>query len=100
MPVFGRTELRGGALRILDDLQHRGGVGRLLERGTKIFVVKQLCDIRERMQVFLKLALRHEEEHYQVNRLIIEGIEVYSLSRPAKRTDHFVNQIGRRMGNT
>ena len=58
-----------------DDLEHRVGVRSLFEGLTEICFVEQLGDIGQRVQVFLKLALRYKEEHYQVDRLIIQGIE-------------------------
>src|SRR3569623_298425 len=53
------TRHRSGAcfLRILDDLHHSLRIGCLLQGRTKIFIVKKLRDIRERVEMILELAL-------------------------------------------
>ena len=79
--------------RVLDDLDHRVGVGRLFERDPEIFIVKTLGDIGEGVEMFLELALRNQKQHHQMNGLIIECVEIHAFGRPAERAHYFVNQI-------
>ena len=63
----------------LDDFHHRIGVGRRFKRLTKIFVVKEFCDVGQCVKMFLKLALRNEKEHDEIDGLIVERVEVDSF---------------------
>src|SRR6267154_1066013 len=85
--------------KFLDDLVHRGGVRRFLQRLAKILLMQQLGDIRERMKMLLKLPLRHQEQHHQVNRLIVQRIKIDPLLRPPKRSYHLIDQVRGRMRN-
>ena len=69
---------KGGRLfsaLIPDDLQHRLGIGRLLQRLAKLGFVKKLGDIGQGMEVLLELPLRNQEQHDQVHRLIVLGVK-------------------------
>ena len=69
---------------ITDDVEHRFGIRGLLEGLSKFGLMEELGNIRQRMKMFLKLALGHEEKHHQVHRLIIERIKIYPFFRPAQ----------------
>src|ERR1035441_4015917 len=77
-----------------DDLQHGVGVGRLLQGLAKFGFVEELGDIGQGVKVLLKLTLRHEEEHDQLDRLIVQGIEVDACLRAAQGADYFADQVG------
>jgi len=47
--------------------------------------------------MFLELALGNQEQHDQVNGLIVQRVEVDALLGPAKRAHHFVDQVRRSM---
>ena len=66
----------------------------MFERLAELFVVQQLGDVCQRVQVFLKLALRHEKQHYQIHWLIIQRLKIDTLGRTPQRADHFINEIG------
>ena len=38
---------------------------------------------------------RHQEEHDQIDRLIVQGVEINSLRRAAQGADYFRNQVRR-----
>ena len=82
-----------------DDAQHRVRIGRLFERLAKFGFMKELRDVRQRVEMFLKLTLRNEKKHDEIHRLIVERVEVDARARTAQRTDDFANQIRRGMGN-
>ncbi len=63
---------------LADDLEHGLGVRRLLESLAEIGFVKEFGNIGEGMQVLLKLALRHEEQYNQVDRLVIQRVELHA----------------------
>ncbi len=84
----------------LDDLHHSIGIRRLFEGLTKFFVVKELGDVGEGVEMFLKLTLRNEKEHDEVDRLIIERIEVHTGSGSPKGADHFINKVSRSVWNS
>ncbi len=65
----------------------------MLERLAELFIVQQLGDVRQRVQVFLKLALRHEKQHHQIHRLIIQRLKIDTLGRAPQRADDFVDEI-------
>ena len=50
--------------------------------------------LAERVEVFLKLTLGNEEEHDEVDRLIVERVEVDPFLRSPQRADDLVDQIG------
>lgn len=77
-----------------DRLQHRFGIGGLFEGLTEFGFVKNLGDVGEGVEVFLKLTLGNEEKHDEVHRLIVERVEVDPFLRAAQRTDDFRDQIG------
>ena len=76
-------------------LQHGLGVRRLFEGLAEFRFVQQLGDIGQGVEMLLELALRHQEEHDQVDRLVVQGIEVDAFLRAAQRADHFIDQIRR-----
>jgi hypothetical protein len=76
-------------------IEHHVGVGRLFERLAEFGFVQELRDVGERVEVFLELSLRHEKEHDELHRLIVECVEVDAFGRAAERADDFKNQIGR-----
>ena len=52
------------------------------------------------MEMFLKLTLGNQKEHYELHRLIVERVEVDAFARAAQRADYFKNQIRRSVRNT
>ena len=81
--------------RLADDLEHGVGIGGLFEGLAEFGFVQQLGDVGQGVEVLLELALRHQEEHDQVDRLVVQGVEVHALLRAAQRADHLVDQVGR-----
>jgi hypothetical protein len=79
---------------IADYLEHGFGVGGLLERLAEFGAMQQFGDIGEGMEMFLELALRDEEEHDQVNGLIVERVEVDAGAGTAKGSDDFIDEVG------
>jgi len=71
----------------------------LFEFLAKFFDVKQLGDVGQGVKVFLKLALRHKEEHDQIDGLVVERVEIDAFGGPAQSADHFGDQVGRGMGD-
>ena len=97
---------RGGSGRLnfcsgfLDDgAIHGFGVRGLFERFAKIFFMERFGDAGEGVEVFLELSLRHEEEHGEVDRLIIERFEIDPLRGASENSHHVADQIGGGMGN-
>ena len=56
--------------------------------------MKELGNIGQRVEMFLELALRDEEEHHQVDGLIVQGVEIDALLGAAEGADDFVDQVG------
>ena len=84
---------RGGRLAAsfpglsLDDLVHGLGIGSHFERLAKLLSVQQFGDLGQGVQVFLELALRHQEKHHQIHRLVVQGIEaIPRVDRPKAPT--------------
>ena len=68
-------EMRGERLLLAlltDGLEHRVGIGGLFQGVAEFGFVEELGDVGESMEMFLKLTLRHQEQHDQVHRLIVE----------------------------
>lgn len=84
----------------LDGFEHGLGVGRLVQGLAEFGLVQQLGDVGQRVQVLLKLALRHEEEHHQIHRLIVQRVEIAAFAGAAQRADDFGDQIGGGMRNS
>ena len=84
---------------LLDNFVHGGGIGGLLKLLSKFLDVKKLGDIGQGVEMFLELALRHQEEHDQIDGLIIQRVKVDPGDRAAHRPDDFLDQIGRGMGD-
>src|SRR6266850_5493318 len=84
---------------IADDLQHFIPIRRLFEGLAKFRLVQELGNISQRVKMFLELALGNQEQHDQVNGLIVQRVEVDALLGPAKRAHHFVDQVRRSMRN-
>ena len=82
---------------LANDLEHGFGIGGLFEGGAEFGFVQEFCDVRERVQVFLKLTLRDEKEHDEIYRLIIERIEIHAFARAAERADDFTDEIRARV---
>ena len=102
--AWGPTGSQGAALTprpalpfpmLLDDREHGFAVGRLFQGLAKIGAVEEFGDVGERVEVFLELALRHEEEHDEIDRLIVQGVKVHAFLGSAERADDFVNQVRR-----
>ncbi len=51
----------------------------------KFLEVKKFGDIGQGVEMFLELALRHQEEHHQIHRLIIQRVKTYPLARTSDR---------------
>ena len=51
------------------------------------------------MKMLLKLSLRHKEEHDQIDRLIVQRVEIDALGRAAQCADDFLDQVRRGVGN-
>ena len=84
---------------LFDGAQHRFGVGSLFEGLTEFCFVKNLGDVGERVEMFLKLTLGNEEKHDEIYGLIVERVEVDTFLRATESTDDFGDQIGRCVGN-
>ena len=56
--------------------------------------MKQLGDIGKGVEVFLELALGHQEQHHELDRLIVQGVETNALFGTAESADNLVNQVG------
>src|SRR5438105_4172110 len=56
---------------VLDNSEHRGGVRRLHQGLAKFGPMQVLGNVGQRVQMFLKLPLWHQEKHCQVHRLIV-----------------------------
>jgi hypothetical protein len=80
---------------LFDDGQHGVGVGRFFEGFPEFGLVQQFGNVRERVEMLLELSLRHEEEHDEFYRLVVERVEVDALRGAAQRADNLVNQIRR-----
>src|SRR5215472_11588110 len=85
---------------LLDDIEHRLGVRGLFERLAEIGFVEELGNVGERVKMLLKLTLRHEEQHDELDRLVVERIEVDPFLGTAQRADDFVNQVRRSVRDT
>ena len=89
---------RGWELNLLfpelpDDGEHGVGVGGFFEVFAEIGLVQKLGDVGERVEMLLKLTLGNEEDHDELDRLVIERVEVHAGAGSAEGTDDFVNQI-------
>src|SRR5687768_7800695 len=51
------------------------------------------------MEMFLELALGNEKKHYKVNGFVVQGIKIDAFGGAAEGANHFINQIGARVGN-
>ena len=78
---------------LTNNLEHGFGVGGLFERGAKFGFVQEFGDVRECVEVFLKLTLRDEKEHDEIHGLIVESVEVHALARAAQRADDFGDEV-------
>ena len=85
MPAYSQMSLRDKDFRhsrtpaspfalVPNDLQHGCGVGRLFEGLPELGFVQEFGNIGQGVQMFLELTLRHQEQHHQVNRLIVQRI--------------------------
>jgi hypothetical protein len=54
-----------------------------------ILFTEQLGEIGQRVQMLLELALRHEEQHHQIDRFAVQRVELNSFARTSNRPDHF-----------
>jgi hypothetical protein len=82
-----------------DHLEHGSGIRGLLERLAEFGSVKEFGDVGECVEVLLKLALRDEEKHDEIDRLIVEGVELNSFAGAAEGADDFADKIGGGVGN-
>ena len=78
-----------------DDVEHGVGVGGFFEGLAEFGPVQQFRDVGERVEMFLKLALRHEEEHDELDGLVVERVEIDAFARAAERADDLEHQIRR-----
>ena len=62
-------------LVVPDELENGGGVRRLPQGLTNLGMLKELRNASHGVKVLLELALRDEEENYEIDRLAVEGIE-------------------------
>jgi len=79
---------------LADDREHAFGVGGGFERLAEFGLVQQLRDVGERVEMLLKLSLRHQEEHDQVHRLVVQRVEVHPGLRTAERPNDLGDQLG------
>ena len=84
---------------LADYFEHGFGVGGLLEGGAKFGFVQELGDVRQRVEMFLKLALRHEEQHDEVHGLIVERIEINAFAGATQGADDFTDEIRAGVGD-
>ena len=84
---------------LLDDFKHGFGVGGLFEGLTKFGFMQELRDICQRVEMFLELTLRNEEEHDEIHRLIVERVEIDTLAGAAERADDFADQVRAGVGD-
>ena len=82
-----------------NDLDHTVGIGRLLQSQSELFIVKQLGDIGQGVQMLLELTLGNQEKHDKIDGLIVQGVKIDPLFGASKRSDDFLDQIGGGMGN-
>src|SRR5258706_895066 len=78
---------------ISDHPVHFFGVVGLLQGLPKLLFVQKLRDVGESVQVLLKLALRNEEQHHEIDRLIVEGIEVHALPGTSECANYLVDEV-------
>ena len=71
----------------LDDAMDGLRIGRFFEGLPKLSVVKQLGDVRQSMEMLLELPVRNKEQHHEMHRLVVEGLEINPGFGPAKRFD-------------
>ena len=96
----GSRALSGGRSGLLLEERFHGiSITGLLQGLSEIIVMEDFCNVGQRVEMFLKLPLRDQEEHHQVDRFVVQGIKVDPCLRTAKGPNHIINQIGRSMGN-
>lgn len=79
-----RALFAGGG--VLDDPEHRLRVAGFFQGLAEFLFVKELCDVGQSVEMLLELPLRDKKEHDEIDRLVVEGIEVDALSRTAQST--------------
>src|SRR5258708_33818204 len=67
-----------------NNLVHGLGIGGGLEGLAEFLLVTHFCNLGQSVKMLLKLALRHKEEHHEIDGLVVQGIEVNSLARAAQ----------------
>ena len=66
-----------------DDLEHGLGVGGLFQGLAKIRAMQEFGDVGQGVEMLLKLALRDEKQHDEINRLVVERVEIDAFRGPA-----------------
>ena len=69
----------------------------VLQSIAEILLMEQLGEIGQRVQMLLKLALRHQKQHHQIDWFAVQRVKLNSFARTSNRPDHFTNQIGGRV---
>ena len=84
---------------VLDELQNGGGIGGLLKGLADVGVLEELGDAGHGVEVLLELALRHEEEDHEADRLAVECIEGDTTAGATQGGDGLGNAIGSGVGD-
>ncbi len=98
--MAGGLEVSAWGGLALDDGVHGGGIGGVFQGLAQFFTVEEFGDIGEGMEVFLELALGDEEEHDEVDGLVVEGVEVSAVLGSAEGADDFVDEVGGGVGDS
>ena len=61
-----------------DNAQHRLGIRRLFQRLPELGFVQKFGDVGKRVEMFLELALWHKEKHDELDRLVVERVEIHA----------------------
>lgn len=83
-----------------DDPVDGFGIGRGGEGVTEIGVVKVLGDVGQGVEMLLELALGNQEQDHQLDRLIVERLELHAGRRAAEDADDLGDEIGDGVRNT
>jgi hypothetical protein len=83
-----------------DDAEHGFGVRGFFEGLAKFHFVQELGYVGQGMEMFLKLSLRYQEEHDELDGLIVQRVEVDAFIGTTEGADDFRNQIRGGVGDT
>jgi len=84
---------------VQDELENGGGIRGLLEGVANVGVLEEAGNSSHGVQVLLELALRHEEEDHEADRLTVEGIEGDASGRSAEGSDGLRKAVGSCVGD-